>query len=285
MKRLVIASVLLFLFFSSLINAQWIYVTDPAPFFGSFYVTSHNSELYLASNKDIFKTTDEGNSWINLTQGFVIDLGNANRFIQFAGTNIFVGTTVLGIFVSPDNGSTWQMDTMGLESVRQVDLLYTDGTNIFAGMWWPTYGLYTKAAAPGPWTRVNSNSIGSSYDTQVFGMTKIGNTFYAATRSSGVYESNDNGVNWTQKANDNYPAPVDGYTSNRLVSLGSDLFIASTDGVFKSMDLADSWVRVDQGFAVWDQFSVATIRSLYTDGLNLYASMEHDDSAYVSSDA
>jgi len=273
---------------SSMVFGQWSYVAPPDPYYGANYLVDHNNELFLATNGDIHKSTDNGNSWTNLSNGFITDPGNSNIYIEFAGTNIFVASTIKGVFVSPDNGSSWQMDTTGLdpEWSTQVDLLYSDGTNIFASRAYSTYGFYYKAAVPGPWIRINSNSIGSGYSSQVTGMTKIGATYYAATRSMGVYESADGGITWIQKNNANYPAAVApfSFASNRMSAIGTNLFVATEDGIYKSADYGDSWTRVDQGFAAWNQFGTVPIMCLYSDGSSLYASAGKDDSAYVSID-
>jgi len=276
-----------FMFFNSTF-AQWGYITPPDPWYGANCLVDDGTELYLATNGDIFKSADNGNNWINLSNGFITDPGNSNIFIEFAGNNIFVASTIKGVYVSPDNGSTWQMDTTGLdpEWSTQVDLLYSDGTNIFASRAYSTYGFYFKSAIPGPWTRVNSNSIGTGYSSQVTGITKIGATYYAATRSMGVFESTDGGITWVQKNNANYPAAVApfSFATNRMSSVGSNLFIATEDGIFKSTDYGDSWTKVDQGFATWNQFGTTPIMCLYSDGSSLYASAGKDDSAYVSVD-
>jgi len=278
---------LLVFVYCSMVLGQWNYVSPPDPYYGANYLVDHNNELFLATNGDVFKSTDNGNSWINLSNGFITDPGNSNIYIEFAGTNIFVASTIKGVFVSPDNGSTWQMDTTGLdpEWSTQVDLLYSDGTNIFASRAYSTYGFYYKAAVPGPWTRINSNSIGTGYSSQVTGMAKVGNTYYAATRSMGVYESTD-GATWIAKNNANYPAAVSmfSFSTNRMASIGTNLFVATEDGIYKSTDYGDNWTRTDQGFASWNQFGTVPIMCLYSDGSSLCASMGKDDSAYVSVD-
>jgi photosystem II stability/assembly factor-like uncharacterized protein len=285
--KIIISFLLVFILYNS-IFAQWSYVAPPDPFFGANFLIDQGNELYLATNGDIFKSTDNGNSWINLSNGFVSDPGNSNIFIEFAGNNIFIASTIKGVYVSPDNGSTWQMDTTGLdpEWTTQVDLLYSDGINIFASRSYSTYGFYSKAATPGPWTRVNSNSIGTGYSSQVTGMTKISTTYYAATRSMGVYESTDGGVTWVQKNNANYPASVASFSfsTNRMSAVGTNLYVATEDGIYKSPDSGDSWTRADQGFATWNQFGTTPIMCLYSDGSSLFASAGKDDSAYVSVD-
>ena len=174
---------------NSLSYSQWSYLAPPDPYYGANYLVDYNNELFLATNGDVFKSTNNGSSWINLSNGFISDPGNSNIYIQFAGNNIFVASTIKGVFVSPDNGATWQMDTTGLDPglwSTQINLLYSDGTTIFTSRDWPSYGLYTKPASPGPWARVYSNSIGTDYNSQVTGITKIGSTLYAATLALGV---------------------------------------------------------------------------------------------------
>ena len=133
--------------------------------------------------------------------------------------------------------------------------------------------------------RVDSSDIGTTYGTQVTGLTKMDNLYYACTRSDGVYESSD-GENWTKKTNTGYPAEVASFsfTSNRIVSIGSTLFIATNDGIFKSVDQAESWTRTDKGFAQWDGLGTVPIMKLYAHKNSLYATMGKDDSAYVSTD-
>jgi len=252
---------------SSSVFAQWENVNQPTPYIGFSYITSHNGDLYGANGSAVYKSTDDGNTWINLSNNFINNPGNDNRYIQIIGNNIFVGSTLFSVFVSPDNGTTWQMDSSGLDNVNQVDLLYSDGETIFASMGWTTYGFYRKTAAPGPWTRIDNNSLGTSFASEILGMTKIGDKLYACTNSTGIYESGDKGVTWTKKAGTNFPNPIEmfSFASNRLVSVGKDLFVANADGVYKSSDRGDNWSRVDQNFAKWDQFGTVPIMTLYSD--------------------
>ena len=284
---LILFVITLFLFTNS-VFAQWDYIVPPNEFYGANYLINRGTDLYLATNQDVFKSSDGGDSWENLSNGFISDAGNSNIYIQFAGDNIFVASTIKGVFMSPDNGANWQLDTAGIdpEYSTQVDLLYSDGSKIFASRAYSTYGFYMKDAAPGPWTRVVSGDIGTGYSSEVFGMTKIGDTYYAATRSLGVFESTD-GTNWVQKTNTDIPSDIGpfSFVTNRLTSIGSTLFLATPEvGIHQSTDGGDSWSRVDQGFATWNQFSTTAIMCLYSDGTNLYASMGKDDSAYVSTD-
>lgn len=271
------------LVWGGLAHGGWQYINPPTQFYGADYVASHGGELYAASNGGIFKTSNDGVDWTDLTDGFGVDGGNSNRFLAFSGSNIFVGCTVLGAFMSPDGGGTWEMDTTGFEGSYQVDMMHLDGNQLYASMFWPTYGLYSKPAEPGAWSRVESGDIGTDFNTEVTGMCRVGGSVFAATRTSGVYESADDGTSWSVKANVGYPT-VDGYSSNRLVTDGSAIYLASTNGVHESTDEGDNWTRVDEGFANWGQFGTP-IMCLRAEEGALFASMAQDDSAYVSEDS
>ena len=285
MKKLLM--LLIVMLTASPLFSQWEPVNETSKYYYSYVIKSNGGELFVGEGDNVYKSTDEGNTWINLTNNFIINAANSNTFIEFAGDNIFVGTSYEGVYMSPDKGATWQYDKEGLENVRQVDMLYSDGTKIFSSMGWPTYGLYQKSAVPGQWMRVNSNDIGTTAGTQVTGLTKMDNLYYACTRSSGVYESSD-GENWTKKSNTDYPAEVASFAasfpSNRIVTIGSTLFIATADGIYKSADQAESWTRTDKGFAQWDGIGKVPIMKLYAHEKSLYATMGKDDSVYVSTD-
>ena len=76
--------VLLVLICNNASFGQWSYVAPPDPYYGANYLVDHNNELFLATNGDVFKSTNNGSSWINLSNGFITDPGNSNIYIQFA---------------------------------------------------------------------------------------------------------------------------------------------------------------------------------------------------------
>ena len=272
---------ILFIYSVSL-NAQWSVLSTVSQNNPSNFIVNHSGNLYVTTNDGVYISTDDGQTWTEITNHFIVDAADANRYIEFAGSNIYIGTTINGIYSSPDNGATWQFDTTGLGSFSfgpQIDLLYTDGNTVFASYaGFSEKGFFRKPVGSGTWTKVVSGVIGNDYGTEVLGLTKIGTELYASTPVNGVYVSTDDGVTWTQKANNNFPSDgtIFPFNSNRLLSIGNTLYLKSHAGLFSSADFGDNWTRIDQGFAA------NSIQCIYTDGSNLYASLWGNDNAYYS---
>ena len=283
MNKLITMFTFLLIYVGS-INAQWNVLSTVSQNYPSNFIVNHNGDLYATTNDGVYKSTNDGNNWTEITNSFIVDASNANRYIEFAGSNIYIGTTRQGVYMSPDNGVTWQFDTTGLGSFGsgpEIDLLYSEGTNVFTSFnGFSSSGFFRKTAGTGAWSKVVSGSLGTSFGTEVLGLTKIGAELFAATPSEGIFFSTDDGVTWTQKANNNFPAnaTIFAFKSNSLISKGNTLYYKSHDGLFASDDFGDNWTRIDQGFAG------SSIQCIYTDGANIYASLWGNDNAYYSTD-
>ena len=283
MKKLTIVF-MFFAIFVNQLNAQWTTLSIVSTNYPSNFIVNNNGDLYVTTNDGVYKSIDDGMSWSEITNSFINDPSNANRYIEFAGNNIYVATTTKGVYMSPDNGGTWQFDTTGLGSFNfgpEIDLLYSDGNNIFASyVGFSAKGFFRKTSGTGPWTKIVSGTLGNDYGSEVLGLTRIGTELFAATPSFGVFVSNDDGVIWTQKSNNNFPAnaTIFPFNSNRLISKGNILYYKSHDGLFMSTDFGDNWSRIDQGF------TASSIQCIYTDGSNIYASLWGNDNAYYSTD-
>lgn len=223
-----ITGIICFIISAVSLNAQWSVLSIVSQNYPSNFIVVQNGELFVTTNDGVYKSSDNGQTWTEITNNFIVDAANANRYIEFAGSNIYVGTTIKGIYSSSDNGATWQFDTTGLGSFNfgpEISLLYTDGTTVFSSLNWPDYAFYRKTVGAAQWERVVSGSIGTNQNTEVLGLTKIGSELYAATPVNGIYVSTDDGVTWTQKANNNFPSDgtVFAFNSNRLTSIGNTL--------------------------------------------------------------
>ncbi|KAF0139525.1 MAG: BNR/Asp-box repeat-containing protein [Stygiobacter sp.] len=79
------------------------------------------------------------------------------------------------------------------------------------------------------------------------------NKIYVATYSDGVYESNDNGITWTQYAISS-PNPI----PYSIKSSGSALFINVSNGLYRSLDNGSIWGKVhldqDYGLSISGQY-------------------------------
>lgn len=287
MKNLYFFAFLVISAFSTIsIFPQWTFVSSPNIFYPTNHIASYNGKLYVANNIGVYESVDGGESWTELTTQFG-SASSGSRFLAFSGSYIYVGTTSDGVYMSPDNGSTWQSDTAGLQS-SGVLLLQVDGDNIFVSVDWFSYAFYKKSIGASNWVRINSGNIGTTNATRVVGLGRIGSDLFAATFAAGLYKSTNDGDTWTQVSGTGYPPDlgIAGWPTNLLVH-GNNLILRSASGVHRSTNLGASWARIDQGFALYcpiPNLCWTPILAFYTDGTNIFAGVQFKDSAYVSTD-
>lgn len=240
-------------------------------------IKSHDGKLYVASNDGLFSSSDNGNSWNNLTAGFT-GMGDLVE-IQFTNNDdIFVRQNSYGIIRSLDGGATWELDTAGTGTNYASDLLFYDAVSdkIFFGVGYNKYALYYQAPADAAWTKVVNLPAGLNNFSPVQ-MTRKGNKLFVVDIYMRVLESSDNGITWTQKSGAGLADAQSQVGPSRFLSIGNDLYYG-IGGVWKSTDDGDNWTRIDQGFANSDT------RCLYFDGSSLYSSTYGEGKTYSSTD-
>lgn len=107
---------------------------------GLYYILSLlASDAYLFAGTgtgQVFRSTDNGSSWVAAGSGLLYTTYNALAVIPRAGggTNLFTGTywDSSGVFLSTDNGVNWNQFNDGLTNLN-VWTFAISGTNLFAG--------------------------------------------------------------------------------------------------------------------------------------------------------
>ncbi|MDR3503121.1 MAG: T9SS type A sorting domain-containing protein [Legionella sp.] len=167
-----------------------------------------------------------------------------------SGTNLFAGTSNGGVFLSTDNGISWNAVNSGLTNTA-VFTLAVSGTNIFAG----TYG--------GVFLSTNNGIIWSATsltNTNVRVLAVSGTNIFAGTYGS-AFLSTDNGTSWNAINN--------GLTNTNIYSIvvsGTNLFAGTLGGgVFLSTNNGTSWATVNTGL------TNPNVRVLAVSGTNLFA--------------
>lgn len=245
-------------------------------------VKSYGGNLYVASNDGLFSSSDNGNTWADLTSGFsgYSDLVE----IQFTNNgNIFVRKNSFGVIRSLDGGSTWGFDTTGVGSNYGTNMLYYDSISdrVFLGVGYPKYRLYYQSPFDSAWTEVTNlpSGLNNFSPTQ---MTRKGSKLFMTDVYKRVLESSDNGITWTQKNGAGLGNADSQVGPGRFLAIGNDLYLGCGN-VWKSTDDGDSWTAIDQGFPLQSGIYVDT-RCLYYDGSKLYASTYTDRMTFESSD-
>jgi photosystem II stability/assembly factor-like uncharacterized protein len=158
----------------------------------------------------IWKTTDAGITWINLTEDLpnlatsTITMAESNHNIIYAGTGEgFAGwgmVTGNGIFKSTDRGNTWEHldSTVYGKDFQYVNKILVDPGNediVIAGTNW---GIFKSTDGGQTWIEVYNEGyevqdlIADPYDF---------NTIYAGANSLGILKSEDAGDTWFHSYN------------------------------------------------------------------------------------
>ncbi|MHB9012952.1 MAG: T9SS type A sorting domain-containing protein [Ignavibacteriaceae bacterium] len=175
-------------------------------------------------------------------------------------SNIFAGSGGGGIFLSTDNGATWEHSDSGLTSLGISSLIGlpnpVGGNYIFAGTYGDGVFLSTNNGAT--WAQT---SLDSQY---VWSLASSGSNIFAGTEK-GIFLSSNNGTNWTQ-----INSGLTNFVINALVVSpnGTNIFAGTAKGIFLSKDNGTNWVSIDSGLTnqyVW---------SLFISDTNLFAGTE-----------
>ncbi len=228
--------------------------------FTSFpYSFDMNSEGIIFSGNwggaGIFKSTDEGQTWENLQNGYWVW-----KVAIDDDDDIYVGTSARGIIKSTDDGATWDSLSVGASSMDFRDIVIRDGA-IYASSWG---GGIVKSTNDGEtWESVSATLPSNVIHSITFD--SGGNLWAGAYDGLGVYKTSDDGGTWE-------PVTVPyGYIWSIDISPDDDIYLGTyggpeDDGVglYVSEDDGHSWTKEDE-----------------FDGLNIYGVEFVDEQTFV----
>jgi photosystem II stability/assembly factor-like uncharacterized protein len=207
----------------------------------SIRVNPHRPEIVLASAcSGIYRSDNGGDSWIKLH-----GIPGTHRRTHIiaedpaAADTIYAGTT-LGLFKSPDAGKTWRHLTS--EQVNWMVFDPSDPRTLYLAT---EYAGILKSINSGENFRpVNTGFVNHSL-TQITG---AGTRLYASSvyegSFGGVFSSEDGGLNWTLRANEDALAGRNLHSLAVAPGRSELLFAASEDGVMKSADGGKTWTHL-----------------------------------------
>ena len=250
-----------------------------------------DSGLFIGANGIVFRSTDNGTSWIAIES-----IGSSISFVV-NGKNIFAGTRYNGIFLSGDNGANWAALDSRPES-NDVFALAANKKMIIAGT---SNGVYRLKNNDSIWVPISSGIVKSDVrclhitDNTILAGTTFGvfqstdngttwttsdltniwvqcftdhsNTLFAGTSFGGIYRSVNNGIHWT--------AVNSGLTDKDVHSLavcGGNIFAGTANGgIFRSTDNGTSWTAVNSGLPTDINDYYQEISSLAVSDNNIFA--------------
>ena len=280
---------------TTVLQAQWVQTNGPAGADVQSIMVKEDGTVFIGTNQNgIFRSTDNGKTWLALDSGLVVQ---ANTFNTFAADEaaLYAGSNK-GVFISTDNGASWHTGDPSLKHVNSLsfgenglwagtdDGIFrsTDGGESWtahdSGLMAPDMDIETIAVhdgvvfagcGPGVYQSTDNGAYWTLYDsglttTYVKSLAVNGEKLFAGTVGGGIFRSTDNGEHW-EEAN-NGISGSDGKRVNTLTAVNGTLFTGTFAGVFISRDDGETWRS-----AGWGVVSGNNVLSVAAGGGNVFA--------------
>jgi photosystem II stability/assembly factor-like uncharacterized protein len=242
--------------------------------------------IYLGSNGKVFKSTDLGTTWIDVSTG----LGNGViEALLYDGSTVFAGTPsdAAGIYRSTNGGQSWDPAAAGLPIASELRSMIAFAGYVFGGT--QGDGIYRSSDHGNTWSKTDVNNPLLA-DALVLTFCIKGNNLFAGA-INGIYRSTDNGATFQRTLN-GFPTNI-GVTAYALTTTGGNVAAAVNVSFTPSQGLAGIFYSSDDG-SNWHQANLpitpTAITSIASDGSSLaYASLFGQSSSvkglYKSTDA
>lgn len=226
------------------------------------FATDSNNIVYAGTETGLYKTTDNGLTWIQ--NSFLSNISVSSILID-TSSNIYCGTGYYsngnGVYYSSNGGEDWIQ--LGLAGKVVLSLAFDSGGNLFAGTL--SDGLFFTSDMGQNWIQYNRGL----YRKQIFRL-KINqqDDIFIGSEDEGVFRSTDRGLSFEQVG-----LPISNLKD--IVFSGDSLIFASTpSGVQKFNRVTKKWSNI--GLHHVESVGISP-------GDILYAST-YDDGLYISTD-
>lgn len=202
--------------------------------------------------------------------------GNVSA-LAVSGSAIFAGTSRGGVFVSNDQGASWQPTGEGIISPYVSSLLVSEGI-VYVGA--DGERVYKSSDQGHSWRQAdNGLDVPGGYG-YISAMIAHGSALYAGSGFGWIFVSNDQGENWAP-INTGFTPDRDGFFPpvTAFENIGDQLFVATNGGgVFRFDNSGRRWVPANTGLPANRIYSLKAI------GSKLIAGLQYNYGAYVSTD-
>ncbi len=222
-----------------------------------------NSTWFVgAATGGIWKTTNKGNSWTNISSNLpnlstnALEMAKSNHNVMYAGTGeSFPGGTYLygsGIFKTTDKGVTWSLleATSTNENFEYVNRIVVDYQNENILLAATNSGIFKSTDGGASFIQKYSSE---SNVEQIIAEPNNFDIQYASVKGIGVLKSTDTGETW---ALSNNQLIVTGRIELAISPVNANNIFASVDGelptVYISRDKGVNWIIYKQGLTPVD---------------------------------
>ena len=257
--RFLTASLCVF-YHTNLLHSQWVQINDSVSSVYTFAVSDTN--IFAGTSLGVFLSTDYGNSWRAVNSGLpgnplypTYPIVNALAVSPASGgagsTNLFAAVVNAGVFLSTNNGTSWNAINTGLPHPQYgIFALAIIGNYLFAGT--DEDGVYRSTNNGMSWSAASSGlptyPNASSHFVEIVAVAVSGTSLFASAEQHGNFLSTNLGTSWIevdsglpidQDAGNSYPTNASCFAVsgtnlfagiNTLVG-GGEVFISTNDGV------------------------------------------------------
>ena len=233
MKRIFISFIILGLFTTQLLFAQWMQTKGPLGGRATNVYDNGTTVFANISGSGIYKSSDNGASWSQI-EGF--DFLRDCRTLAGKGNELFVFNRSSEIYHTTDSGESWNKITDTTIANKYVYFLSIVGQNVYAPS---PNGLYRSTDDGASWEILNDTLL-----TGTLRFIKSDSSFLFLGNANGqLLRSSDNGVSWKLLKNGSnelttYSITFDG---PKLIATNSSF----PSSIYISTDFGDTWTQRD----------------------------------------
>ncbi len=214
--------------------------------------------IYVATNQAVYKTRDRGATWTRFPSFSARRVTTLAVDPKFPAT-VYAGTMGDAVYKSPDGGQRWLPHNVGLkEHVSYVNQFVFDPVDTMTIYAATTVGAYRTRDGARLWEEKMDGMKEVHIVVAITLDPRNPKILYAGT-TGGVYRSTDGAATWEKMNKGLIPETI----LEAAMALGVNLLVVdpvrtktvyagTTDGLFKSTNGAESWVRI--GESLPDQF-------------------------------
>ncbi len=212
--------------------------------FNAISRTSDGILIAGSEGKAVFKSNNNGDSWNLINQG-LSSQENINCIIEARNGNIIIGTDN-GIFVSDDDGDSWDSKGADIEEVYCLEKSI-DGSMIIAGTEEGVYGSVNDGES---WSPQNSGFL----ETQtIIALGVSDSVFYSVTDSGEIYKSTKTGFTWSPF----FEGKGEYFVQSIALSQTGALYIGTIDAFYIWQN--DEWVKKTNGLGLRTINAIAAV--------------------------
>jgi photosystem II stability/assembly factor-like uncharacterized protein len=212
---------------------------------GAYSFSSNGSTIYLGSKDKVFKSTDLGTNWVDVSTG----LGKGGiQALLFDGVDLFAGTPgdSEAVYRSTNGGTSWDAAAAGLPIGKTIRSLISFGGYVFTGT--DDDGIYRSSDHGDTWAKTDVNNTLLAQQLVVSFCTKDNALFAGAL--NGIYKSTDGGATFQRTLN-GFPPNI-GVLVSSLTMSGGNILAAVTVLLSQSEALEAIFYSSDDG-STWQQ--------------------------------